>query len=113
MRRAQRHQELTASLQEVEVRASTYHYSKIYEELEPLRQQLDEKQRERETSTAQVSFKEAELETLRTKLIEVEQNLRNAQQHLNNINGQIRKREEGGIFLSRFLPTRSSRLIAL
>ena len=55
---------------------------------------MDEQQQQRESSTAQVSFKEAELEALRTRLINLEQELREAQQKLNSTNDKIRKQEE-------------------
>ncbi|MBD3289318.1 AAA family ATPase, partial [candidate division KSB1 bacterium] len=94
VKRAQRHQRLTEELRETEIRLATYKYNKIYEELEPLRNDLEEKKRSRESSSAQTSFKEAETESLKTELIKIEQNLRKTQQELNEINNSIRKQEE-------------------
>jgi len=94
VKRAQRYQEIQSKLSDMEIQAATYKYSKIYGELEPLKKEIEEKNRERETSTAQISFKEAKLESEKTKLIELEQKLRQSQQELNQVNGSIRNKEE-------------------
>lgn len=94
VQRAQRYQTLIDQLKERDIRIATHKYSKIYKELAPLTEQLEEKQRERESNVAQISFKDAEAESLRTELIQIEQNLRSSQQELNNINDLIRKKEE-------------------
>ncbi len=94
VKRAQRYQKLTEELRDTEIQAATYKYNKIYEELEPLKKDLEEKRRSRESSSAQTSFKEAETESLKTELIKIEQNLRKTQQELNAVNESIRKQEE-------------------
>ena len=76
VRKAQRYQTLTQQLRELEIKVATLQYSKIYEELIPLKEHLEQKKRERESNTTQISFKEAEIESLKTELIQIEQNLR-------------------------------------
>ena len=94
VKRAQRYQTLTQQLKDIEIKTATHQYSQIYEELVPLTEQLEGKRRNRESSTAQISFKEAETESLKTELIRIEQNLRKFQLELNSTNDLIRKREQ-------------------
>ncbi|MBN1153957.1 chromosome segregation protein SMC [candidate division KSB1 bacterium] len=94
VRRAQRYQEIREQLKELDLRVATFRYSTIHNELNPLRSSLEEMRRDRESGSAETSFKEAELESLKTELIHLEQTLRESQGNLNKINEIIRKREE-------------------
>ncbi len=100
VRRAQRYQEIAKALKETEIRVATHHYSQIYDELIPLNSRFDELSSRRESLTSQISFKEAEVEALQADLIKWEEQLREAQTQLNQINHTIHKREEE-ILLSR------------
>ena len=94
VRRARRYQELTKDLKETEMRTATHKYSSIYEELVPLNEKYEELTQKRESLTSQVSFKEAEVEAFQTDLLKLEEQLRNAQAQLNQVNNTIHKREE-------------------
>jgi len=94
VRKAQHYQKLNEMIRDAEIRVSTFHYSKIYDELTPLTEQLELKKRERQSESTETSFKEAETESLKTELIQIEQNLRQSQIELNSLNDLIRKREE-------------------
>ncbi len=100
VRRAQRYQELAKDLKETELRVATHHYSRIYEELIPLNEKYEEQNRNRESLTSQVSFKEAEVEAFQADLLKLEEQLRDAQAQLNEVTSTIHKREEE-ILLSR------------
>ncbi len=94
VRRAQRYQELAQRLRELEIQMATQRYSAIYEELIPIGQQFEEFSRQRESLTSQISFKEAETEALQANLLQLEQQHRDLQQQLNQINNTIHQREE-------------------
>lgn len=94
VRRAERYQELAKELKVTELRVATHQYSTIYEESVPLNSNFDALSQKREGLTSQISFKEAETETLHTDLIELDEQLREIQTQLNHVNQSIRKREE-------------------
>ncbi|MCU0642873.1 MAG: chromosome segregation protein SMC [bacterium] len=98
--RARRYQELSKSLQDLEIRLATHNYSKIFEELIPLNSKHEELTQKRESQTSQVSFKEAEVESFQANLVDLEQQLRDAQIQLNQLVNTIHKGEEE-ILLSR------------
>ncbi len=100
VRRAQRYQELAQELKETELRVATFHFNRIYDELGPLSQSYESLSRNRESLTSQISFKEAEVEAFQTDLLQLEEQLRQAQNSLNQKLDTIRKREEE-ILLSR------------
>lgn len=100
VRRAQRYQELAQELRETELRVATFHFNRISEELAPLNQNYETLTRHRESLTSQISFKEAEVEAFQSDLLQLEEQLRQAQVSLNQILDTIRKREEE-ILLSR------------
>ena len=100
VRRAQRYQTLSEKLSESEIRVATHSFSQIYDELGPLNEKFEESTRSRESLSSQISFKEAEIETIQTDLIQVEDQLRSSQSKLNETNATIQKREEE-ILLSR------------
>ncbi len=100
VRRAQRYQTLSEKLSESEIRVATHDFSQIYDELGPLNEKFEESTRSRESLSSQISFKEAEIETIQTDLIDVEDHLRSSQSKLNDTNETIHKREEE-ILLSR------------
>lgn len=92
--RARRYQELTKNLQDLEIRLATHNYSKIFEELGPLNEKHQELIQKRESQTSQVSFKEAEVESIQANLVDLEQQLRDAQIQFNQLTNTIHKREE-------------------
>ena len=94
VRRAQRYQEISEKLKDLDIKVGTCRYSVIHNELTPLRKDLEEMRRNRDSGAAETSFKEAEVEALKTDLIKQEQVLRASQQKLNSVNEIIRKREE-------------------
>lgn len=94
VRRAQRYQDIREKLKEFELKVATYRYSAIDKELTPLRSSLEEMRRDRDSGSAETSFKEAELESMKTELIHLEQLLRDSQGKLNKVNEGIRQREE-------------------
>jgi len=100
VRRAQRYQTLSEKLSASEIRVATYIFSQIYDELGPLNEKFEETSRNRESLSSQISFKEAEIETIQTDLIKVDDQLRLSQSKLNDMNATIQKREEE-ILLSR------------
>ncbi|MBC8184323.1 chromosome segregation protein SMC [candidate division KSB1 bacterium] len=100
VRRAQRYQTLSEKLSESEIRVATHSFSQIYDELGPLNEKFEESTRSRESLSSQISFKEAEIETIQTDLIQVEDQQRSSQSKLNETNATIQKREEE-ILLSR------------
>jgi chromosome segregation protein len=100
VRRAQRYQTLSERLSTSEIRVATHTFSQIYDELGPLNEKFEETTRNKESLSSQISFKEAEIETIQTDLIKVEDQLRTSQGKLNDINATIQKREEE-ILLSR------------
>jgi len=100
VRRARRYQELAKELKETDLRVATHNYSRIYEQLVPLNAKFEDLNRKKESLTSQISFKEAEVEAFQADLIKLEQQLRDAQTQLNQINNTIHKREEE-ILLSR------------
>ena len=100
VRRAQRYQTISKNLQQAEIRVATYRFSRIYEELVPLNDKFEQSNRKRESLSSQISFKEAEVETIQTDLVEHEDKLREAQGRLAEIRQTIQKREEE-VLLSR------------
>lgn len=94
VRRAHRYQELAKNLKETELSVATHKYSKIYEELIPLNERFEELNQKRESLTSQLSFKEAEVEAFQTDLLQLEEQLREAQTKLNQTTNTIHKREE-------------------
>ena len=94
VRRAQRYQELAKNLKEIELRTATHRYSKIYDELLPLNDKYEDLDRNRESLTSQISFKEAEVEAFQADLLKLEDQLLEAQVQLNQITNTIHKREE-------------------
>ena len=98
--RARRYQELSKNLQDLEIRLATHNYSKIFEELIPLNSKHEELIQKRESQTSQLSFKEAEVESFHANLVDLEQQLRDAQIQLNQFVNTIHKSEEE-ILLSR------------
>ncbi|MCD4665115.1 MAG: chromosome segregation protein SMC [Bacteroidales bacterium] len=100
VRRAQRYQTLSKNLSEAEIRMGTNKFSQIYEELGPLNEKFEESNRGRESLSSQISFKEAEVESIQADLLQHEDQLRKNQGRLNQIKETIHKREEE-ILLSR------------
>lgn len=98
--RARRYQELSKNLHDLEIRLATHNYSKIFDELEPLNRKHEESTQKRESQTSQLSFKEAEVESVQANLVDFEQQLREAQIQLNQLINSIHKNEEE-ILLSR------------
>lgn len=94
VRRAQRYQSLSKGLRDSEIRVATHKFSQIYEELSPLNKKFEESNRERESLSSQISFKEAEIETIQTELIDNDDQLKQAQGKLSQVNHTIQKQEE-------------------
>lgn len=94
VKKAQRYQELRQSLEETEVKLSTYQYSQIVSELEPLTKKLRETQNSRVALTSKFDEKEAEIEELRRQLLEAERYLGDQQKELNAVSQKIQKKEE-------------------
>lgn len=94
VRKAQRYQEFRTDLREKEIVLSTHMFSKIHLELEPMTHRLIEMQNKREALRARFDEKEADNESARLKLLEIEKKLSGEQKNLNEIFSKIQKKEE-------------------
>lgn len=94
VRKAQRYQDLKEELKSKEIHLATHLFSKLHSELEPLSKQLVEAQNRREALSADFDQREAELEEVRTELIDIERKLSGRQRELNELSLAIQKKEE-------------------
>ncbi|MBN1996563.1 chromosome segregation protein SMC [candidate division KSB1 bacterium] len=92
--RAQRYQEISTELKDLEINLATHVYSTIIQELEPLETKLNFAVDDRESFTAELATKEAEFERSREKLLTLEKSLSAEQQHFNELSREIQKFEE-------------------
>lgn len=93
VKKAQRYQRLQDELLGLEVKTATFQFSFILDELDPV---LDNHQRLRkdyDTICAKLNLFDADIENLRTQLIQIEQKLRTAQEKLNQANRKIQQKE--------------------
>lgn len=93
VRKAQRYENLLAELKELEIKTATYQFSKILDELDPIIDNFEKFQKDQEKIIARLNLYEADVETLRTQQIQIEQKLMSAQQQLNEVNTRIQKRQ--------------------
>ncbi len=93
VRKAQRYENLLAELKELELKTATYQFSTILDELDPIIDNFEKFQKDQEKIIAKLNLYEADVETLRTQQIQIEQKLTGAQQRLNEVNTRIQKRE--------------------
>ncbi|MFQ5708959.1 MAG: chromosome segregation protein SMC, partial [bacterium] len=94
VRKAQKFQEIKQELQEKEISLAIYKFSKIQEELQPLKQRLIESQNRREALASRFDSREAEIESLRVELVDIEKQLSTQQNAFNELSLSIQKKEE-------------------
>lgn len=93
VRKAQRYENLLTELKELELKTATYQFSTILDELDPIIDNFEKFQKDQEKIVAKLNLYEADVETLRTQQIQIEQKLMGSQQRLNEVNTRIQKRE--------------------
>jgi len=92
--RAQRYQKLSSELRELEIELATHDYSAMMSELKPLEEMMSRVTDEREKTAASLRLEEAEYETLRGQLLQMNQKLTELQGELNARHQEIRKLDE-------------------
>ncbi len=93
VRKAQRYENLLAELKDLELKTASYQFSIILDELDPIIDNFEKFQKDQEKIIAKLNLYEADVETLRTQQIQIEQKLTAAQQKLNDVNSRIQKHE--------------------
>ncbi len=92
--RAQRYQQLASELKELEIKLADQEYSKLLAELEPMETRLDLEKVDRESAAAVLASVEAEYESTRIALLELEKKLAERQKGQNELVREIQKQEE-------------------
>ncbi len=92
--RAQRYQQLASELKDLEIKLADQEYSKLLSELEPTETRLDLEKTDRESAAAGLAAKEAEYESTRIALLELEKKLVERQKLQNELMREIQKQEE-------------------
>ncbi|MCK5740181.1 hypothetical protein KAH55_13415, partial [bacterium] len=91
--RARRHEELAKKLFEFEISTATHQFSRLLNELDPLVTTFTTLNKDYERITAKVNLYDADVEALKTQLIQTEQRLSSEQKKLTEINLEIQKKE--------------------
>jgi chromosome segregation protein len=91
--KARRYQEIQEKLNELEFSTATTQFSKILDNLDPVVDNYERIKKDQESISTKLDLYEADIESFRTQLIQVEQKLSVAQQKLNTINRQIQQKE--------------------
>lgn len=94
VRKARRHQELSEQLKTAEIRYETIRYSALLDELDPSQTNHTLISRDLNKLSAKMHLHESDIETLQTRLIQIEQKLSTAQEKLDSANKAIYKKEE-------------------
>ncbi|MDZ7725262.1 MAG: chromosome segregation protein SMC [candidate division KSB1 bacterium] len=92
--KARRYQELSEELKDQDIKLATHDYVNLIDELEPLETKRNHLVDEREEVMASLSNKEADFESCKTRLLELEQKLSHEQSTYNNYYKNIQKFEE-------------------
>lgn len=92
--KAQRYQELAEELKSLEILFANHDFNSILRELEPLETHLNLARDERESSSSTLARRDADYESTRTRLLEIERLLSDKQRTLNEQLREIQKFEE-------------------
>ncbi len=92
--KAERYQSMSKELCDLETKVSTYEYSQIMNELDPLQTKFDLVSDEREQSSAVLAKLESEYEETRTQLLNLEKTLSAEQTEFNKVEREIQKLDE-------------------
>jgi chromosome segregation protein len=92
--KAERYQTMTRELRDLEIQVSTYEYSKILNELDPLQTKFEHVRDDREASSSTLANFEAKYEETRSQLLGLEKKLSAEQMEFNALEKEIQKLDE-------------------
>ncbi|MBN1542001.1 chromosome segregation protein SMC [candidate division KSB1 bacterium] len=92
--RAERYQEMTRELKEIEIKLATFEYTRIIGELEPLATKLGLVQDEREQASGALALADADYEAKRARLLDLERQIAEEQKVNNILEKEIQKYDE-------------------
>lgn len=92
--RAERYQEMTKELRQLDIQLATHEFNTLATELEPLQTQLELLQGEREEAASHLATFDAEYESMRTRLLEIEKKLAEEQKSYNTLEREVQKFDE-------------------
>ncbi len=93
VQRAKRYQDLQEKIKSLEMKRGCQLYTQLQEEIKPLREKLKMVQNQKEGRNTEITKEEADLESLRLKLVEREKALVQVREELNGIVEQLHRRE--------------------
>lgn len=92
--KAERYQEIATELRDLEVNLANHEFSSILAELEPAETRLDLIRDEREEASSSLANQDADYESTRTRLLEIEKKLNENQRTVSELDRDVQKYEE-------------------
>ncbi|HNY90051.1 MAG TPA: chromosome segregation protein SMC [bacterium] len=92
--KAERYQEITSELRDLEIKLANNDYAMILDELEPAETRLELIRDEREGASSTLATQDADYETTRARLLEIEKKLLENQRTVSDLDREVQKLEE-------------------